>query len=139
MKGKCRIRGPSKNQTWTNSWILVSVNQFWWGIEPPYSSLHYFLQAGETNFGTPEKYVEPRGLWILRGWVGWSDSKKLVQRQNWFSVQSFLWGNFMWQKQDQMVKLFPGKFWESIINVSLKEDNPNKQVFQLGPLLMQRG
>ena len=39
----------------------------------------------------------------------------------------------------QMVKLFPGKFWESIINVSLKEDNPNKQVFQLGPLLMQRG
>ena len=39
----------------------------------------------------------------------------------------------------QMVKLFPGKFWEIIINVSLNEDNPNKQVFQLGPLLMQRG
>ena len=31
-----------------------------------------------------------------------------------------------------MVKLFPGKFWESIINVSLKEDNPNKQVFSIG-------
>ena len=39
----------------------------------------------------------------------------------------------------QMVKLFPGKFWEIIINVSLNEDNPNEQVFQLGPLLMQRG
>ena len=61
-KGKCRIRGPSKNQTRTNSWILVSVNQFWWGIEPPYSSLLYFLHAGETNFGTPEEHVEPRGL-----------------------------------------------------------------------------
>ena len=26
----------------------------------------------------------------------------------------------MWQKQDLMVKLFPGKFWEIIIKVSLK-------------------
>ena len=43
-------------------------------------------------------------------------------------MQNFLWGNFMWQKQDQKVELFPGKFWENIIKVSLNEDK-NSRIF----------
>ena len=145
MKGKCRIRGPSKIKHWTNSWILVSKDQFLCGIAPPYFVfIHDIRTQGKQNFGTPGKYVEPRGLWILRRWEGWSNSKKLVRDRNWSFVQHFLWGNFMWQKQDQKVELFPGKFWENIIKVSLNEDNNSRiqhsfKVFQWRPLLMQRG
>ena len=36
----------------------------------------------------------------------------------------------MWQKQDLMVKLFPGKFWESIIKVSLNNDKNQRMLHQ---------
>ena len=32
----------------------------------------------------------------------------------------------MWQKQDQKVELFPGKFWENIKIVSLNEDKNSR-------------
>ena len=73
--------GRPKNTHRTNGRVLVSVNQFSWGIDPPYSLSLEFSYTGETNFGTPEVHVEPRCLQIVGGWIGWSDSKC------WFSTK----------------------------------------------------
>ena len=49
----------------------------------------------------------------------------------------------MWQKQDQMVELFSGKFWENIINVLLNDDNTKRVqhslILLLEPLQMRGG
>ena len=47
MKGKCRIRGLSKIKHQTNSWILESENQFWWG--PSHPILRYIIFASRGN------------------------------------------------------------------------------------------
>ena len=145
MKGKSRIRGPSVIKHWTKKLdFSFERSIFVWNCATLFLFLFIlYSQAGETNFGTPGKYVEPKGLWILRGWVGWSNSKNLIQGRNWSFVQNFLWGNFMWQKQDQMVELFSGKFWENIINVLLNDDNTKRVqhslILLLEPLQMRGG
>ena len=63
---------------------------------------------------------------FLRGWVGWSNFKKLVQDMNWFFLYSFLWGSFMWQKQDQKVELFLGKLWENLTTIFAKWKHQSK-------------
>ena len=81
---------------------------------------------------------------FLRGWVGWSNFKKLVQDMNWFFLYSFLWGSFMWQKQDQKVELFLGKLWENLTTIFAKWKHQSKCKIYLiwywtlgGPLQMQ--
>ena len=61
MKGKCRIRGPPKSKHRTNSYILVSENQFWQGIEPPYSLLYYIRKQGKQTLGRQGTMLNQEG------------------------------------------------------------------------------
>ena len=66
----------------------------------------------------------------MRGWVGWSDSKKVGSTPKLIFCAKFSLGQFY--VANLVVKLFPGKFWKNIIDVSLKEDKTNNQVFSIG-------
>ena len=62
MKGKSRIRGPSeikkKHRTNTLKFSLEKSIFVW---NDSRFTIHD-SRTGETNFGTPGKYVEPKGL-----------------------------------------------------------------------------
>ena len=83
MKGKSQIRGLSKIKHRTNSWILVSKNQFLCGIAPPYFVfIHMIRDPGKQTLGRQGNMLNQRICEFLRGWVGWSNSKKLVRDRN---------------------------------------------------------